>query len=751
MAKLNKGPAAPTVAALMNVADSVSAQQAIELSNENVLGNIVGTKVDNEAYIARESALEGVVSQVGSKMSGSEDGLLANESFSAAQNEAGAIVLAAGANPDGYATVALSTEYGAASEGATDMVNTVGIHGATGGESAAVLSNEYFNDAHLAKHLGASFAFNTKTARQVKWAEQVMPTITLDPSEMGVELEIKRSIVHDEVRHAIRDKDSRGYNERNLLDAAVDAETLTDDSIAFVPYLLEDGENADNFVGDSLVPAADRKVSSYTIHTAPLTFAKSNKNLLQLSDHPGLVKGGILDETDALAPRISLEQLYFTVQKEGSATTQVVKVKTTGMAQSTFDFAPEGDRQEMLLNFQNAVFVLSAGSTDIAGNPISAIDELISDGKELKFTVTIRSSINLTTGNEEAIAGGIRIVEVSDTEGNSYEFGTGALKAIVDKINLAAVGYDYKAARSTANYRVSGRKLGYRVSRERAKVHLGSPLSVTLPVNTKDTSAAVETLIEGARLQNAGNATSKVLDYTDTLKAVKAALPVDPTKYTVPSIEGIARHHVRVWYDEFEVNLPESVSSPDNLAVDDNLAASIQGTLREQVARALMESRYQVALEAWSNYSRSFPEVVIVCDPLIANYLERKDQMNFLGSKISHSIEVNYDSRWVGRIQWFFRVPEGAGQKLCPLNAGNFFYIPEMVTEIDKSENNRVAKLLTVQPRGEHYMHVPVTGVLNVLGVKELVRGMPIQGIAVQGDLSGAAGDEVIVDPVVAP
>lgn len=728
------------------------APKALAAGRDKGSAEILGTCIGLENYqgsqhvSAQQTASADLKSQTRSLIQkhGSEFGVAA-ENFTDAQIEAAAIVMMAAKSPGTYMQKAAVESYGSLGEGEFEaFLCNEGAGGIMDQGMKQAVATEYFTDQDLDKHMGASFQFNLQAARQDHFSETIMPTITADPSEAGLMLEVKKTMVHRAVRHSTNKDESRPFNRRNILDAATDPKVLEDESIAFVPYCREDGANADNFISPDLFAPRGREIGDYAVNTAPLAFGVDH-NLLELSAHKDLVSSGYLDESDELNGRINLKEVFVTVAKKGAKPedVQLIRLKTGNLARATFNKSQEGDGMELQLNFRGATFVLGEGLKDVDGNDVTAIDNLLSNNMKLNYTFKVNNNVNIQTGREDSMVSKIEITSIVDENSELVDLNKGVGKQIVDELEIHAVGYNYDATRSNANRRTKGLLIDSVIERERYKIQLGSPLTSRKPIGREDNSQAIQDLIDAARLRNSNQCITKILNVTETLKEVVKTIDKG-NEYQVPSIEGIGRHYVRVWHDEANLNVNKLVSTLDSKDVDENLAAVILGVIREQVVRAIQESRFQPALEMLSGYTLTKPDIIIGTDVVIANWIERTADKRTLGDQFAYEVVTTNDNRFHGRLQWFFKVGDANGG-INPLNFGNHIWIPELITDTNLTRNEGTANEVVVQPRNAHIVNCPITGVLTVDGIYELINSRTPHAIIANASLEAGGGDTVVV------
>ena len=740
MAKFNKrGVVATPVASMLSAAELMLAKNDSTLRNEELVGNIIGTEsFQGEIAAANRQTVASTIEQQLERNlqdAGIDAGNLTN-----AQREAAAIVSMARGNPMAYAQAAMATDFPALESGSYDApMLTSGAYGSQDTE-ANVLGLEYFNEQSLDKHMAASLVFNVQAARQGEFAETFFPTITIDPTEAGLLIEVQKTMIHRGVRHALHDKDSQAYNRRNILDAATDFTVLEDRSIDFVPYMIEDGSRDDWFVPATLKTPRSVILGNYSVRTNPLKVIPGKKQLLRLSAHPGLVTSGVLDESDEFEGRVALDTVYFLVKKAGETDDKgkLVSFKTQNMARASFNKTQEGDGREMSLEFRGASFGLHAQTTDVGANAVPALQDVVAGEYRVQFTVNVAANINLQTGVESLMASGIDFLAVTDKDGVALDPTAGAVKTMLDAIDIKFYGYDYKMTRSNANRRSKGLLVDNVTERERYKIVLGSPITSRKPIGRTDSSQALNDLITAARLRNDNLAITKLLNYTETLADVYAGM-VDP--YQIVSIEGAGRHYIAPWYEAAVFDVRSRIAALQSTDVSDAIREALLIQLRDQVTRAYQQSRFQPALEMLSGYTQSRPKVIIGTDVVTANWLWEKGDLRTLGDAFEYKIVTTNDKRFYGRIQWAFQVGDGG---YSPLNFGNMLWVPELVSDTNLTRNDGVANELTVQPRNYHVVNCPVTGVIAVTGLHDYLKGKPSIGVQLAQNLGALITDAVM-------
>ena len=741
MAKVHQSSKDATSVLLDVFKNQLSANKA-ELKEEGYVNNLVGLESYNQFGSQRESRAKALSQGIVQTLQA--EGLIKNASdLTPAQIEAANIVMMASGNTYAYARAAMDANFAPLGKGHSDaMLLTAGAHGASATPRDAGIGLEYFNDAHMDTHMAASVAFNLQAARQSSFCEAFFRTVTLDPSECGMMVEINKTVVFRSVRHAMHEKDSIGYNRRNILDAATDPTVLEDHSVQFVPYLNVDGSNASYFADPKFLAPVSRQVENSMVPTSALLFSADQRNLLSLSAHPALVTSGVLDESDEFDGRFALRRIYFSIKRKSETADKAMLIvrDVDNMPRSSFNKSQEGDNREMTLEFKDSMFMIGPDTKAMNGTAIPALGTMQNGNYSLKFTARVHGDVNLQTGLATVEAGKVSIISLVDANGDKISTTEGLGLDLVKDLDITAYCYDLKATRSASNRRNKGILVDEVGSHERYKIQLGTVITSRKPIGRVDNAAQVSNLISVARLSNDNAGITKLLNYTDALaEVVKTITPEN--EYEPAAIEGPGRHYVRAWYERQSFDAQAQTAALQSDDVPGAMRAALLNVIRDQVTRAFQESRFQPALEMLSGYTMSRPRVTIGTDIRTANWLWETGDLRTMGDAFEYEIVTTTDRRFKDRIQWVFTV---GTEGFHVLNFGNFLWIPELVTDTNLTRNDAVANEITVQPRCYHVVNCPITGVIDVTGLSDLIQNKPSIGVTRKVTASDAITNTVL-------
>lgn len=599
------------------------------------------------------------------------------------------------------------------------------------------VGTEYFSDKDLDKNLGLTWTLNVRALEtQSRFAETLYPTITVDNNDVGILIRTKVTTVSRGVLNALLAKDSVLDNRRPLHDALTDHRVLQDDAIRIVPYLMEDGKNKEAFIEEGLIEpemVTLGRVPAYP--TQWLSFNQSQLNLFQLAAHPGIVSEGY-DETDEIAPGAAMGAMLLSVRKANETIKEggLYSINTKDMQFSTFQRPAEGEGRELLLNFRGTVFAMNGKTRDWRGEELPAIAPFAAGGYTVQYVVTVSMSMHTAgpkSGFLEITGKNVRVESVLGADGLKVNITQGSVKTLLDNLKLELVGWKFDGTRTNENRRTQGLMLDPIWEQENYKLQYGSPIMTKSPIGGEyDDAERLDDLISAVNIRNETLAISQTINYTEQLRDVVAA---QVTAYDKPAIRGLGRHWISAWFEEIEFDVSKHVQSMDT---KDSLINARQGLLNrlgDQVTRAIQESRYMPALRLLTANPDARPVVILATDePTASMLLLQAGETRILGDRYQYEVITTNDDRWrrkddkypdavTRRLQWMLRVDQANDGSYCVLNWGNHFWSPVMVTNINIQRNGAVAKELAAQPRNAHINHCPLSGIIWISGITEMV------------------------------
>lgn len=637
------------------------------------------------------------------------------EELTEAQIEAGVYVMMASGDPVAYARAALESKAIGTANAQLFTPESAGVHGSLDFRDD-VVSQEIFDRGELEKMLPFSVSFNVAAARQDEFAEAFYPTTVVSPENGGLEVSIDQTTVHGKIR---RDSAGRAtdFSKRNILEAARNHKILEDESTKLVPHMPETDENDHRFVDKAILSPVTKMVGTEGVRTSALKFGQEI-DLIGLSNHPVLQELQILDHTDQLDPRIVVDRVVAKFADGQSTTGSVLGFNTKGLIRNAFVKSREGQGREMALNFRTTSLLIDENTTALDGSVPAELAAVRTNKWTVRLSVNITGHANTETGSIEVNCGNFRVDSIRDENGDAVSTEAGAGKAFAEVIaGLSGLGYELNAARTNSNRRTRGLLLNTTSIREIYGIQLGSPISAPSPMGDDRSSRDMESLINAARLRNSNNAVTALMNYSDTLRDY---VNNKDRGLGDLEIEGIGRHVVSPFYEEFELDLTESMNSLRSM----DRAADIQHTfvqaIRDVVYRAYTESAIQPALDASSTGSKK-PTLLIGTDPVISRHLELTGESRTFGSGFeSARVVTTIDERMKNKIYITFSREGGSGH-VDPLRFGTHAWIPELASTMSVAREGAIYQEAMVQPRNRHINNLPIMIVINVKGLSEVM------------------------------
>lgn len=629
---------------------------------------------------------------------------------------AGAVVAMAAGNPSSYARAA----YNSKALGAEGRP-VVEIDGA-GMDFRDNVAMEAFDERELREYLPYSIVFNVQASRQDEFAETFYPTTVVTPEQAGLDVTVRRTMVYNAVRHATSGA-ATNFEQKNLIEAAIDYTILADESTALVPYKNVDGSADASFVAASLVPSTLRTIAKVDVPTAPLVVNKEI-SLLGLSAHPGLIGAGIIDHSDAIDNGMGLQNIYL----QGAATDDgaggtvpgaVLKFNVERLPRSGFVKSIEGSGRELNLNFKSSDLVINKDKTAVDGIvPTPLMDAIVAGQYTVRLKVNVNGEANVQYGNVKVYASQVEVDSIQDVDGNEVGLSGGDGAAIVAAFaGMTVIGYDLKAFRTNSNRRTRGLLLDTLDLTERYSIPLGAPISAPSPTGSNRDARDLEALISAARVRNSNMAVTRLLSYADTLKAYVGSTQ---RKDVVPSIEGMGRYLVKPFFEEVELDLDAKIDSIRDQDRAADVSALLVNQIRDISYRAYRDSGYQPALNATPMGGQT-PVLLIGTDVVLERHLQVVgDSRTFGISFPEFKIVSTFDGRMKDKIVLAFtRKSEGAGPD--PLSFGTHAWIPELASSVQVNRDGATYPEAMVQPRNLHVNHLPIMAVINVKNLDKVL------------------------------
>lgn len=713
--KSKTGSATPLAALVQSIKSNIN-EQGVAFANarntELVTSMESLTNVDmqllNDSAVNIETALRDSFATIAGASS------LGFEELSATQMEAAVICALAAGNPAAYADAAMRRQASSSDNIPVISVESGGVAGRL--DYRMDVSVEAFDETQLANMLPYSIVFNAQASRQDEFSETFYPTTVVGPDNGGIDISVNRTTVFNAVRHASSGKPTN-FNQRNLVEAAIDASILADESTAIVPFKEPSGEADAMFVDPTAVTPWLRKVGDVNVETAPLRVGR-RINLLGISSHPQLVGAGVLDHTDSIDARIELNKVYVQSQETDPADRATFSFNVSRLPRRGFKKSVEGTDREMTLNFRTEALVLNSDSTAMDGTAPAQLQLVRDNNYTVRLSVSMNGDANVEFGNVQINPTPLEVVSITDEDGNEIALDAGAGQTIADTIEaMVVIGYDLNASRTNSNRRTRGLLLNNIRETERFEIQLGAPISAPSPIGTERDARDLDSLIAAARIRNSNNAVTTLLNYADTLRSYV----VNKRHYQgVPNIEGVGRHVVVPFYEEMDLNISEAINSIKSKDRAEDISAVLVNAIRDITYRMYRDSGYQAALDASGTGSKR-PSLVVGTDPVLQRHLIVQGDNRTFGVAFDNAKMVTtLDSRMDNKIILTF-TREGTDGQPDPLSFGTHAWIPELATSVKVARDGAHYQEAMVQPRSRHINNLPIMAVINVTGLTDVM------------------------------
>lgn len=497
--------------------------------------------------------------------------------------------------------------------------------------------------------------------------------------------------------------------------AIANSKLLEDLSINVVPYATGAATPA-ALVPASEVPTWQAKIEGELVDTRPIRFGKNGtKNtvdLLNLSQHPGLLRNGVFDETDQLEPVVNLGTLFAKATlTDGSATHNVtfssdVQYAVGALLQealtgNTRRYLTVGTFPLRITNDSNLLTVSGGSVEDFRATVNAMIGQPAGSKFTVMFELDVSSSANSDFGNMDVDLTAARFVGIVNAQGQLAALESGAAVTGVD-----GLGYYPLARRTNSNIRTRGLVIDSQVQNRYAfPIYLGSPIISQNALNGPE-NTSVESLGHAQRIRNNNNAHKALFTAREQIGS-QQGLPAN-----TPAIgsELVNPTYIRRSMDVTE--LTRTISSREGLH---DLRGQLVSALCTMANLLVTKSEYLSALEFMTGNNENF-EVIVVTDPTIFNFMMETGDPRSMGAGRNFKFAQSLNSDMAGRIMMSVRRTERSAE-IHPLDFGVFLYVPPRTHKVQISRNGRVVEEVHTVPCNAHYVTCPILGEITVAGL----------------------------------
>lgn len=557
-----------------------------------------------------------------------------------------------------------------------------------------------------------SIMYNLLASRQDDFGEAWYPTLVVNPTEVGILLEVKLFLVYNDFKRSITGA-LAAYNRKNVIRAYADATILNNELTYAVPVLRITGGADDttaNFVptsGVGSVPATTFTTDGLSIPTAPLKTGREI-DLIGLSQTDALIANGLMDVTDNLDSLVKLEAIY--IKFYDGINTNVVKFDMSQIPDSMFTYAPQANTRKMLLNVSTSSVIITAATVPVDGGTLTALSQMTA-GMVGRLNVNLAGYVILDKGNLVINGGAVSLQVLRDA--------TGAL--LTPNATLAAniatatiIGYDVKAHRANSNLRQRGQLVDTQRELQVINIPYRSPVACVMPVtdNSGNDSSALQTLVTITSVRISNEAVTALLKAQSALVNYTSVPDVDGT---LPNLFGIGRYYIKPVYFTEAVNLTNTVDSLRSMDRIKDIRCALVEKLRYYASEMYRSSEYKAAALVLNGNINFKPTLVVGTDPVVYNYLMADGDLRTLGEQFDVKIVSSIDTRISNKIFMSFGVFDTSRNSVVnPLSFGNLLWSPESTVVLPISRNGQISKEMIVAPRFYHMTNLPIMTVLTL-------------------------------------
>lgn len=584
---------------------------------------------------------------------------------------------------------------------------------------ADTLSTEAFDAQSTNNAIYYSIAYNFGAARQDAFGEAFFPTVVIDPTISGFNIETEFTSLMSEFDRSITGAaDTKKFNKIPIIKAIYDNDLFGNDKNKLVPVYRT--ENAAMFIATQQF--VDKSAGT-EITTAPLKLGKT-VSLLGISQTDAMLAKGVMDNTDALDRTLNLDKLFFSITgSDGTNTvTDMFKYSVAAFPHSNFTYSTQDHHKDLSLAFKTESIVINTSSTKTAKGAASGILATLPADHTVIVSVRLHGDANTATGDVSVFGSAIEVVEIRDASGDvlpSTSADYVAIKGAFDAIKLE--GYTVEAYRTNSNLRTRGQLVTNDRFNQIYNVPLRSGITVLMPTNnatgTDGDAAKLTSMIQAAGIKSSIYAVKTLIEYSEMLHNVT-------NNGATPNIDlmGIGRHHVNPYYNETTIDLAQYVDSVKSNERIADIRAALVNKIKDEVLNMYVESNYGVAYDVLRGNIGGKVTVVIGTDPKLKQYISGGESKIDLGEDFEAIVVATPNKLVKGKVFVTFGIfDEQRNSTPNPLNFGVCAWAPTISTDIVRTSNGSVVRELQTNPRFLHVVNLPIISVMNVGDTNEVL------------------------------
>ena len=647
-----------------------------------------------------------------------------------AQYQAGILTALAGQNPRAWyeGSLSLSSDKAKAIEGYTSSTIS----------KAPEIRAEAWSGQVNYDAIYYSIAINIMSARADDLSEIIYPTITINPKETGMRIEVVyTSFMTPYIRSLAGNPNKPEY--LPLIKNAYNSDILGQERTLVVPNAdLVDSQNVRADAMLFKVLKETTKAPGVTVTTAPYLVDK-DIDILGVSQNDLTLANGNMDWTDSLTGSINLAKLFIRID-DNSSSDNIYPINTFYLNGSTFNSINQGNYKDLVLNLHNHTFAFTVNktmpaqtmSTTKTSYPDSYAD-VLSEGQRSGYTYYFRYSVNGTVNIEDASckvsqSGKIVVEKITDQNGAEIELTDGTGKTIVDNLNglidagkIRIEAYELKAYRLNDNFRTAGQQL--RVDSFSTYVDVGwkSGFSASGPIQNYAGDFNDITYIKNIAEYNF------LISSNDGLRCLKETKEfleaITSTKGGItPDIKTkmLGQLVVEPFYEKLNIEVGNIVEALESVTKMQNLRAAIINQLIPLCNNMYINSNYNVALRLDSMHADKKANIVIATHERVAQILCYGQESNVfsLTDKLNLIVVSTPNNDLENKMYLVFSVATQIGEVKEPnlLHHGIRAASPTLTIDLSPRTDGAVRREILTVPRWQHFCINPIMAYVTLSG-----------------------------------
>jgi len=585
-------------------------------------------------------------------------------------------------------------------------------HGDEVGQVSLGLSVESYDETTRVTTSVFSQIYALNKGGQEPGLEMWFPTVLVPPNEAGYGVSIPLIQVFNNYRHGLTTEQAK-YNFKHIAHAYIDDKILRDDTTKLVPVFRAD--QADWFVDVADAPSYNVTLDDATVPTGWLKMGE-DINLKSLIATDAFLKTGSPDIGDTIDPGMHLDRILLKVGVDS------IPLNVKSLNSSNFWAPPQGLNRQETLSFNSKAVILRGKLQTTKGADSTVLAAIADQEITVRLNVSVTGNILLDTGELQLQSGRVRVDAIT-LAGKQVALNDPTVASLVATINGGAItGFQLDGYLSNANVRQQGQLINTRYYTQLYPVKKRSPISaIRSHVVEGSTTEATDmnNLLAASSIRMTNSAIEAIVRHEQVLFDVyDKDLPIDDA----PRVIGIAHHLVKTFHERDTIDVEAELMTLNSQDKTKDMQTVLVNRIRDVAVRAYTETGYGPAAGLILNDPAVKPLVMVLTDPIIANYLLLHSDLRTLGNNFELRIASTFNLRVRGKIFVSFGLEAALNSgQANPLHFGSAGFKPETVVELPVVWNGGNHKQITVHPNYEHNVNLPILAVFDVVNIPESV------------------------------